>query len=279
MAGTASTSRRYFALVLLAAVALLASGCQITRAVSAWTQSKSHFHACTSDAPIVCEPGSETLARAAAIALPPALDAVARAQFAPFPRPVTIYTYASRESYVAHTGQARESAGSVFLQAVHLSPKLLDQEPARLPRILTHELSHLHLAQGMSTLAWSRVPEWFSEGLAVYVSHGGGAETVSVQAARAAINQGKHFVPEATQSWLGAKHAASYGLEAHMYYRQAALFVEHLHDSEPAAFERLIRSLAGGAQFDSSVRSAYATPLDELWTQFIAAVKTLNVSD
>lgn len=279
MARTASTHRRYLALVLLGAVALLASGCHMARAVSAWAQSKSHFHVCTSDARIVCEPGSETLARAAASALPHALDTVARAQFAPFLRPVAVYTYASRESYVAHTGQSRESAGSVFLKAVHLSPKLLDQEPARLPRILAHELSHLHLAQGMSTLAWSRVPGWFSEGLAVYVSHGGGAETVSVESARAAISQGKHFVPEATQSWLGAKHAASYGLEAHMYYRQAALFVEYLHHSEPAAFERLVRSPAGGARFDSSVRSAYARPLDELWTGFVATVKPPSVSD
>lgn len=279
MAGTASTSRRYFALVLLAAGALLVSGCQLTRAVSAWAQSQSHFYVCTSDARIVCEPGSETLARAAATALPPALDAVARAQFATFPQPVTVYTYASRESYVAHTGQARESAGSVFLKAVHLSPKLLEQEPARPPRILAHELSHLHLAQGMSTLAWGRVPGWFSEGLAVYVSNGGGAENVSVEAARDAISQGKHFVPEATQSWVGPKHAASYGLDAHMYYRQAALFVEHLHDSEPAAFERLIRSLAGGAQFDSSVRSAYAKPLDELWVGFLTATKAWNLSN
>jgi len=251
----------------------------MVRAVGAWAQSKSNFYVCTSDARIVCEPGSETLAHAAATALPTSLDTVVRAQFAPFPRLVTVYTYASRESYGAHTGQSRESAGCVFSKAVHLSPKLLAQELARLPRILTHELSHLHLAQGVSTLAWSRVPGWFSEGLAVFVSHGGGAENVSAESARAAISQGKHFVPEATQSWLGAKHAASYGLEAHMYYRQAALFVEHLHDSEPAAFERLVRSLAGGARFDSSVRSAYARPLDELWARFVATVKARSVSD
>lgn len=279
MARTASPVRRYLALALAGAVSLLSSGCQVFRAASAWAQPKSDFYVCTSDARIVCEPGSEALAQATASALTPALDTVTRAQFAPFTRPVTVYTYASRESYVAHTGQSRESAGSVFLKAVHLSPKLLEQEPARLPRILAHELSHLHLAQGMSTLAWSRIPGWFSEGLAVYVSNGGGAENVSVESARAAIRQGKHFVPEATQSWLGPKHAASYGLEAHMYYRQAALFVEYLHDSDAAAFERLIRSLASGARFDASVRTAYAKPLDDFWVGFLMATKVRNVSN
>ena len=279
MVPTTFRIRRYLAFTLLGAVAFVLSSCHLVRAVSAWAQPKTGFYSCTGDPRIVCEPGSEALARAVAPFLPAALDAVARAQFAPFPQPVTLYTYASRESYVAHTGQSRESAGSVFLQAVHLSPKLLEQEPGRLPRILAHELSHLHLTRHMSALASSRVPGWFSEGLAVYVSNGGGAENISVETASAAISAGKHFVPEATQSWLGPKHAATYGLEPHMYYRQAALFVGYLHDTDPAAFERLIRSIAGGTRFDNSVRSAYAKPLDELWTEFLGVAKKRHASD
>lgn len=268
--------RRYLAFALLGAVAFVLSSCHLVRAVGAWAQPKTGFYSCTTDPRIICEPGSEALARAVAPFLATALDDVERAQFAPFAQRVTVYTYASRESYVAHTGQSRESAGSVFLKAVHLSPKLLEQEPGRLPRILTHELSHLHLARDTSALAWSRVPGWFSEGLAVYVSNGGGAENVSAESARAAIDHGKHFVPEATQSWFGPKHAASYGLEPHMYYRQAALFVGYLRETNPAAFERLIKSIATGTRFDESVRTAYREPLDHLWAGFLVQIKSQN---
>ena len=251
------------------------SGCNVVRAVQAWAKPKTGFYACTTDNRIVCEPGSEALARGVAPFLPKAVEAVAQSQFAPFSQPIVIYTYATRDSYSDHTGQSKESAGSAVFGTINISPKLLEQ-PARIQRVLTHELSHLHLhlqLQIGTSSALGNIPRWFWEGLAVLISDGGGAENVSSEAALEAIRQGKYFVPESSQSWLFPKSASSYGLDAHMYYRQAALFVGFMRDENPPAFESLIKAIAVRTKFAAAVQTAYGKSLDELWNAFLAKTK------
>ena len=248
-------------------------GCNVVRAVQAWAKPKTGFYACTTDNRIMCEPGSETLARAVAPFLPKAVEAVIQYQFAPFSQPIVIYTYATRESYSAHTGQSKESAGSAVLGTVNISPKLLEQ-PARVQRILTHELSHLHLQlQIGNSSALGNIPGWFSEGLAVLVSDGGGAENVSSEAALEAIRQGRHFVPESSRSWFFPKSASSYELDAHMYYRQASLFIDFIRGENLPAFESLIKAIAARTEFAEAVQTAYGKSLDELWDKFLAKMK------
>lgn len=264
--------RTYTVVAIALAAALGASGCNATRAVSAWAQSKTGFYTCTADTRILCEPGSEALAQAAAPLLPQALEVVARAQFAPFPQPIVIYTYATRDSYAAHSSGHISSAGQVFNAALHLSPKVLDQ-PGRAERILSHELSHLHLRLQMGGWTWGRIPGWFHEGLAVFVSNGG-AENVSADTAFEAIRHGRSFVPEGSSSTLFPKSAASYGLEPHMYYRQAALFVGFMRDENRSAFEAMIKTLAAGTPFAEAVQSSFGKPLPELWEMFLEKAKS-----
>lgn len=262
---------RLFVIIGVAATVSL-SGCNVARAVQAWAKPKAGFYACTTDTRIICEPGSEALARAIAPFLPKAVEAVVQYQFAPFSQPIVIYTYATRESYSTYTGQSKESAGSAVLGTVNLSPKLLEQ-PARVQRILTHELSHLHLQlQVGNSSALVNIPGWFSEGLAVLVSDGGGAENVSSEAALEAISQGRHFVPESSRSWFFPKNASSYGLDAHMYYRQASLFVGFIRDENSPAFESLIKAIARRTEFADAVQTAYGKSLGELWNEFLAKV-------
>lgn len=266
---------RTWLLVVIGAVATVSlSGCNVVRAIQAWAKPKTDFYACTTDTRIICEPGSEALARAIAPFLPKAVEAVVQYQFVPFSQPIVIYTYATRESYSAHTGQSKESAGSAVLGTVNISSKLLEQ-PARVQRILTHELSHLHLQlQVGNSSALGNIPGWFSEGLAVLVSNGGGAENVSSEAALEAISQGRHFVPESSRSWLFPKNASSYGLDAHMYYRQASLFVGFMRDENPPAWESLIKAIATRIEFADAVQTAYGKSLGELWNGFVAKVKS-----
>jgi len=258
-----------FALVLATSIGL--SSCNVLRAVVASSKSKTDFYACTTDDRIVCEPGSESLARTVAPYLPDAIETIARAQYSPFPKPIVIYTYATRDSYSAHTAQSVESAGSVVIETLNLSPKLLGQ-PERLRRILTHELSHLHLQQPIGVSAAGRIPSWFHEGLAVLVSNGGGAESISSEQALEAIRQGKHFTPEPSRSWFSQKNAADYGLDAHMYYRQAALFVGFLRSENPSAFENMMKAIAIKTKFVDAIQSAYGKPLEELWSTFLDKV-------
>lgn len=249
------------------------SGCNAVRAIWAWAKPKPGFYACTTDNRVVCEPGSEALAHTVAPFLPKAAEAVVQFQFAPFSQPIVIYTYATRESYSAHTGQSKESAGSAALGAVNMSPKLLEQ-PARVQRVLIHELSHLQLQlQIGNSSALGNIPGWFWEGLAVLVSNGGGAENVSSEAALEAISLGRHFVPESSGSWLFPKNASSYGLDAHMYYRQASLFVGFMRDEHPPAFENMMKAISAKAEFAEAVRMAYGKSLDQMWRAFLARAK------
>lgn len=269
------------ALPLLLVAALALPGCTLLRVANAWTQSKAGFSLCTADPRILCEPGSETLAANTAADLPAALAAVARQQPAPtvvrdgappgFAAPVIVYTYASRERYATHSGADPITLGAASLQVVHLSPRLLEF-PAWHQPILTHELSHLQLMQQLGALRWASLPGWFHEGLATWVSQGGGAELVGDDEARQALCEGRRFEPEPSQSIFNFKRAGSWALSPHLYYRECELFVRHLHDVDSAAFTQMLRAVAGGAGLASALQAAYGQPLPALWQRFLGSL-------
>ena len=256
------------AVILIFVLAAL-SGCTVARVAKAWTQSKAGFRLCTADPRIFCAPGAEALAQKILPLLPAAIDSVERAQYAPFAKPIHVYTYATTRSYANHSGGVEYSAGTASLSTIHLSPRLL-QTPERTQAVLIHELSHLHLQQLIGTVAWARIPSWFHEGLATLVSNGGGAETVTAQAAREAFAHGKHFVPEESQWAMFPRTASSYDLRPHMYYRQAALFVGYLRESDPEAFRQMLQAIATKVAFAQAVQSSYGKPLQALWHAFLA---------
>lgn len=254
--------------VILIFVLTPLSGCTVARVTKAWTQSKEDFSQCTADPRIFCEQGSEALAIKIMPLLPTAVDLIERSQYAPFAKPMRIYTYATTRSYASHSGALDSSSGAVSLGTVHLSSKVL-QAPERTQAILAHELSHLHLQQQIGTLAWARIPSWFHEGLATRMSNGGGAETVSEQDALYAIAHGKHFVPEESQWIMFPRTASSYGLHPHMYYRQSALFVDYLRESDPRAFQQLLQAISAKMVFAEALAFSYGKPLQALWQDFL----------
>lgn len=256
-------------LVAVIAISLVLGGCTLARVANAWAQSKSEFVQCTSDPRVMCEPGSEALATSIVPLLPDAIALVEKAQFSTFSAPVVIYTYATRDSFSSHSGALPYAEGAVSLGSLNLSPKLLFT-PERTNGILTHELSHLNLQLQMGSVAWARVPSWFHEGLATFVSNGGGAETVSAETAADALRQGKKFEPEGSQ-WLGfPKSAASYGLGPHMYYRQASLFVDFMHESDPQAFEKMLRAIEARVAFSQAIELSYYEVLPSIWLRFLS---------
>ena len=258
--------------VILIFLVATISGCTVARVAKAWTQSKAGFSQCTTDARIFCEQGSEALAQRILPLLPAAIDSIEHSQYAPFAKPIHIYTYATTRSYANHSGGGEYSAGATSLSTIHLSPKLM-QTPERTQAILIHELSHLHLQQPIGTVAWAGIPSWFHEGLATLVSNGGGAETVTAQAAREAFANGKHFVPEESQWALFPRSAASYGLPPHMYYRQSALLVGYLREVDPEAFRQMLQAIAMKVAFAQALESSYGRPLRVLWQDFLVSNK------
>src|SRR5262249_16558625 len=129
-----------------------------------------------------------------------AMARVEAAQGRPFAHPVIVAVYATPGAYMAANGHGSMGpVGVTFAGRVNLSPALYSRQRQRLPAILTHELSHAHI-QGWISTANLRLPNWFKEGLAVMVSGGGGAEFVSEQEARAAIERGEHIAVDDIQS-------------------------------------------------------------------------------
>ncbi len=135
--------------------------------------------------------------------------------------------------------------------------------------MLTHELSHLHMAQHRGSTWRHALPSWFSEGLAVLVSGGGGDEHVSPAEARAAIAAGVRLAPRAASSFTGGDHAK--GLSSPMFYRQSGMFVGWLRDRDLEAFRMLLLALERRATFPRALSVAYHADVGALWQAFVDA--------
>ncbi|MGO8970177.1 MAG: hypothetical protein ACLQDQ_11485 [Myxococcaceae bacterium] len=215
------------------------------------------------------EPGAETMAKQVAEALPSAIRTVEQRQFRPFQPAPTVFVCASVASYAAYGGNAT-SGGEVILGRLFLSPKP-QNDAQRIPRLLTHELSHLHLGQHRSALR--RLPMWFEEGLATDVSGGGGAEQVSAEQARLALLSGKALVPEARGGLFYRSTPSSSGISAHLFYREGAMFLEHLERKDSARFRTLLLGVEEGGALEEAFRRAYGEELSEAWSGFLAELK------
>jgi hypothetical protein len=268
--------------VVLLAVAAAAMPA-VRHIASAWWNDPVKLAALPDDPQVHYEDGAVDRARTVAALLPAAVARVEAAQGRPFFRPPTIGVYVSHAAYDAANGTGNAGAvGTVFLGRVILSPDLFAAERHRLPAILTHELSHAQLRSWLSELAYIHLPNWFKEGLAVMVSRGGGAESVSEREARDAIRRGDQIAVRNSGSLLeldgirfaqpaekdGAPHRIVLG------YRQAGLFVTFLHDSDPGAFARMMDAVLDGRAFADAVIAAYGVDVEALWLRFTAPAAT-----
>jgi len=163
-----------------------------------------------------------------------------------------------------------------------LSPALFSMQRQRLPALLTHELSHAHLASSMSQVGVWRLPQWFKEGLAVMVSGGAGAEGVSESQARDAIRSGDHIALASSNSLLNLgviRYAQSpevpdTSFRTLMAYRQAGMFVTFLHDTDAAGFARMMNAILDDRSFTEAVTTGYGADLQALWLRFSQAQST-----
>jgi len=269
-------------LVLLVAVAG-ASVPQVRHLATGWWNSPEALAGLPENRQIRYEQGALDRARLVAQMLPAAIARVEAVQGRPFAHPVTIGVYSTPQAYAAaHGGLMPGSVGATFLGRVILSPPLFTTKRGRLPAILTHELSHAHLRSWLSQLSVLKVPNWFKEGLAVMVSGGGGVEEVSVADARDAIRWGDRIAVQSEGSlldWVGLRMVAppqvpdtSYRIQ--MAYRQAGMFVAFLHDSDPAAFDTMMRALLDGQPFGEAVQAGYHASVESLWLRFVQSIKT-----
>jgi hypothetical protein len=224
------------------------------------------------------EPGAEDSAREVAALLPDVIARVVAVHGRPYAHPVIVGVYATPEAYAAANGlDSMAPVGVTIFGRVNLSPKLFGPQHQRLRAILTHELSHAHIQGWIGGYDYLYLPNWFKEGLAVMASDGGGAEFVSEDEARAAIQRGEKIVindagglskltdvplekePENRPPWYPTVLA----------YREAEMFVNYLRESDRPGFDRMMNVILDDRSFREAVAVGYHDSVRSLWEKFI----------
>ncbi len=182
-----------------------------------------------------------------------------------------IYLPSSDEEFETITGGAipEWGAGCAFPQdsLIILKPKAIGAGNMR--EILTHELTHVVLERTLKE-KWSdhsvRVPRWFNEGLAMYLS-GEWRLGQSVSMAFAALTGG--IIPlDKIDSVL--TFSSSKAQQAYMQSFLAALYLVKLSDED--VFRRLVAEMTAGATFEQAIVSVLGISLDEFergWRRYL----------
>jgi hypothetical protein len=202
--------------------------------------------------------------------MPEAIRQVESAHYRAFAQPIAVHVCGTDQCFSAHVTSRDVSGATVPDNLVFLSPRLFDREAHRLPLILSHELSHLHLGQQIGHYTHT-VPIWFHEGLAAYASHGGGADYASEDEARAALNTGRAFAP-ATLDTADTRHRADFWkLSPYLFYRQAMMFLDHLKHAGEDRFRDFLLRVQNKEDFALAFGSTYNMTLDEAGQEFLKA--------
>src|SRR6516225_712930 len=282
--GSCSMRRRIFLVVIGVPLALIASGAgaalclpAVRHAVSGLWNIPDRLPALSANSSVHYQLGAEDFARDVAALLPDAIAQIEVLHGRRFAHPVTVGVYATPEAFAAANGLGSAApVGVTFLGRVNLSPKLFWSQHERLPAILTHELSHAHIEAWIGLNGYIRLPNWFKEGLAVMVSKGGGAELVSDEEARAAIQRGEQIVIDdagSLQKLVDVRLERAPVKKAPWYpvvlaYRQAGMFVTYLHDSDGLAFARMMNAILDDRSFVEAVTVGYHEDIQSLWKRF-----------
>jgi hypothetical protein len=277
--------RRIFFAVVGAPLALIATGAGAALAVprtrhliSGLLNMPDGMPALPGNSQVHYEPGAEDFAHDVAALLPDAIARVETVQGRPFAHPVTVGVYATPEAYAVANGlDSTTPVGVTMFGRVNLSPKLFRPQHQRLRAILTHELSHAHIQGWIGDYGTLCLPNWFKEGLAVMVSGGGGAEFVSEDEARAAIQHGQAIVINdvgGLSKWTDVPLETEPKNRPAWYpvvlaYREAGMFVNYLRESDGQAFDRLMNAILDGRPFVEAVMVGYHDDARSLWEKFL----------
>lgn len=271
---------RLLSLMVAAALVALALRPNLRAALLAEFHDPARLPALATDSRVHFESAASDCAANVAAALPAAIAQIENAHGLPFAKPPVIGVYASFETYTRANGLGDAGvAGVTRAGRALLSPTLCGDERERLEGVLTHELSHVHFS-GWRKPGSPKPPAWFTEGLAVMASDGGGAEGVSDAAAAQAIRAGVVLIPDDAE-WTDfaairftREPDPPAGLDPRTYrqrlaFRQAGLFVAWLRRQSPEAFLRLLRDLEHGAEFENAFVASFGRQWEDYWRSFI----------
>lgn len=261
-------------LAILALVTVLPS-CTLTRAAYVYAHSPDNLSRTSATLPIYAEEGAESMADDISAALPTTIqhiEATLGGKLGPLPPIVICATEACYEQYAAIPSSAAETLRD---KRISINGAKILKKKRDAVQLFTHELSHFYwYSQGVGFQ-----PRWFEEGMGVWLSNGGGAENVSVQAAEQAIRNGTTIHPSLNSGFWNYLTQPPSPPENnwHMYYRQSGMFVQYLHDSDPIAFAHLLEALRLTKDMQPAWSIAYKKSVDEMWLQFIKEIQSRKI--
>lgn len=260
----------FLIIVLFSVFFLLMGGCSIVESrVARWT---TDFNTLSSDNRIFYEDGTEKLASEAALHLNNALRDVESKQFGEFTEPVKVYVFATPQSFSKFSGISDKARGASVGNEIFLS-SLLQDMPQEVYGMLGHELSHVQLSQNLGVITFNRtLPRWFREGLAIYVSDGGGAPRNYEQETIATFIEGKHFVPESTGVLFNRALNSTADIGPRMFYSQSGMFVIYLANEYPEQFYDLLKGLQSGKKFEEQFSTSFKNDVESVLTTYITKI-------
>ncbi len=185
----------------------------------------------------------------------------------PFLRPPRVFVCAGKPCFRQLIATPGYTAVVLPGEILALSPRLEMEENERLPTILAHELSHLHLGQRLGHYT-ADIPIWFHEGLASLVGDGGGAEYSSDEDACNAWDSGRRIDFAQLDTPARRYRAADFKMSIHQFYRQAWRFMQYLQRRDPEGFADMLYAIQSGTEFVEAVTAAYHTGLEQLSLEF-----------
>jgi len=263
-----------FVIIIFTFLFFAICSCSTVSAIFHYTKSTGHFIPLSDEQRVLYEPGAAQFAKVTAELLPAAIQTVEKEQYSTFVKDIRVYVFETTESFNNLTGTNAKAV--TYRDSVFMSSKLMENQKD-IPLYLTHELSHLMILQKRGLYGLMTLPAWFNEGLATYVSKGGGAGNITEKEAINAILSGKAFEPDTGGGFFDfffPKYGSHWNLEPHMFYRQSSLFVAFLHRYDKECFKNLIVAIELGQGFDSSFYAAYHISLPEMWQLFIQELKS-----
>ena len=265
------SSRLFYGIFSIALSGLV--GCSDFYPVEKQSPAKNDFIALVEDDRILYKQGMKEQSLLIQSVLDEQVRAIEKIHGKPFINSPIIHLCDTKECFAKYTGIDSGILAAVSTNGLFLKSYVITHEDYK--SWLAHELSHLHLRQQISTFRASFIPQWYQEGLATFVSNGGGANKVSREKAFEYITQGKYIVAIDESSPFSEPWPLSYDVSSkdwpkpwyqqHMNYRQASLFYEYLH---PQGGVKLIRALENGESFNQAFISIYGKKPEDMFIMF-----------
>lgn len=247
---------RLFAVLMLLQFAL--AGCALMVSDPRALQPMVGFSPLPGDERVWVEEGAEEFGERVSQLLDKAVAKVEASHYMPFVETPRIYVCVTDSCFNRYVYTPKLSGAVIPDNRLILSPNLFDKESWRLKNLLVHELAHLHIGQRVGHYHYN-IPIWFHEGWASLTAEGGGAEFATDEQALLAAQNGKHI--DLSQKDLPEKRhkAGSFGLDVHIFYRQALLLVKELKRRNPSQFKELALAVQANQDFEVAFWDIYGS--------------------